>query len=172
MRVQVPSPAPKKKSRIAALFLWCNYSIKGLEPVRVWAWRKQSGGLFLARSGETGTVAKRRSASHKYARRSRSIRQVPSPAPEIISFCLRQKEIISTKSVLTDGINPPLVDEITMWWNPTSSEERDGFNFIHAVDFICEADFILAPPRVSLYYYFEVIWWQITSLQICQQILL
>ena len=29
------SGAPKKKSRIAALFLWYKYLIKGLEPVRV-----------------------------------------------------------------------------------------------------------------------------------------
>ena len=30
-----PSPAPKKKSRIAALFLWYKYLINGLEPGRV-----------------------------------------------------------------------------------------------------------------------------------------
>ena len=44
-----------------------------------------------------------------------------------------------------------LRDEIRL-----TAEEKDGFDFIHAVDFICEADFILAPARISLYHKAEV----------------
>ena len=49
MWVQVPFSAPK----IERPLLWLLYFLinMGLEPERVWALRKQSGGLFLARSG-------------------------------------------------------------------------------------------------------------------------
>ena len=52
------------------------------------------------------------------------------------TFVVDKCGFFSTKSVRSDGINPTLWDEITPWWNPTSSGEKDGFNFI------CEADFI------------------------------
>ena len=53
MRVQVPSPAPnKEESQTAALFIFeRDLNPRGSER------KKQSGGLFLARSGEPGTVA-------------------------------------------------------------------------------------------------------------------
>jgi len=44
-----------------------------------------------------------------------------------------------------------LRDEIRL-----TAGEKDGFDFIHAVDFICEADFILALARISLYHEAEV----------------
>ena len=54
--------------------------------------------------------------------------------PGFKSLTLRQKRnslcppdkgcFFSTKSVLTDGINPSSMDEITLWWNPTSLGER------------------------------------------------
>ena len=83
----------------------------------------------------------------------------------------------STKSVLSDGINPLSWDEITSWWNPTSSGDKDGFNFI------CEADFIRAEwgfhraCAISLNSLQmcgtigvnEVIVWLKTNLLICQQ---
>ena len=55
MRVQVPSPAPKQK-RVATAALFC-FKERDLNPERVRAKRKQSGGLFSARSGEPETVA-------------------------------------------------------------------------------------------------------------------
>ena len=50
------------------------------------------------------------------------------------------------------GINPSLMGEITLWWNPPCGGRKGGFDFIYEVDFISWADFILASARISFDY--------------------
>ena len=45
----IPAGGAKKPQ---SAFVLCGFFIKGIGPERVWALRKQSGGLFLAKSGE------------------------------------------------------------------------------------------------------------------------
>ena len=76
---------------------------------------------------------------------SKSVRE-QSPASSNLAVSARKRKTsrktclsFSTKSVLSDGINPSSMDEITCVMKSDFVGLGDGFNFI------CEADFIQAP---------------------------